>query len=97
MLISESTHLAMLRVVGAELVRTDDGEFWAVFHNAYQGVSAGDLDVEESRPALTCRTCDVTRLSLRKDSVLHVRGKDWRVLRPEQSDDEAETVLILKE
>jgi hypothetical protein len=29
--------------------------------------------------------------------VLHVRGKDWRVLRPEQSDDEAETVLILKE
>lgn len=87
----------MLRTVGAELVRADDGEFWAVFHNAYQGVAVGDLDVEESRPALTCRTCDVTRLALRKDSPLHVRGKDWRVVRPEQSDDGAETVLILRE
>ncbi len=97
MLISEQTHLVMLRAAGAKLVRTDAGEFWAVHHEAYQGVTLGDLDVEEARPALTCRSLDVVRLGLRKDSIVTVNGRDLRIMRPERSEDGDETVLILRE
>lgn len=85
--------LAYIQAFG-EPVRCDAGTFCAIFDNGFLGVPAGDMEVEESGPRLTCRTCDVE--TIRKDAALDVGGKTYRVQRKE-SDGTGMTVIILRE
>jgi hypothetical protein len=93
---TDADRLELIQALGGQIVRADSGTMCAVFDNAYSGVSLGDLDVEDTGPRLTCRSSDVARLSLRKDSLITVGEKDWRVARPEP-DGTGMTILILRE
>lgn len=92
---TSADRLAYVQAFG-EPVRCESGTFIAIFDNAYLGVSAGDLDVEESGPRLACVTADVMRLAIRKETVLTVSDMDWRVVRIEH-DGTGMSVIFLRE
>jgi len=91
---TESDRLEMIKSLGGLCVRHVGGEFLAIFDNAYSGLSAADLEVEERGPRLTCRTSDV--IALRKDDALEVCNATYRLARAEP-DGTGMTVLVLRE
>lgn len=90
-LISEATHLRMLKSSGAELITHATGEFWAIFKVDFEAVS-GEVEVEQRVPTLFARTSDAEGLP--KAAILTRAGKQYRVVRHEP-DEDGETRLIL--
>jgi hypothetical protein len=87
---SDSLKLLELKALGSVCVSAETGSFEAIFDADYINVEG----VNEQGPALTCRSCDVDRLSIRNGTVLEVNGKDYRVRTPEP-DGTGMTVLRL--
>lgn len=80
---------------GGVTVTTSQGAFSAIFDNEYVPQTLGALEVESRGPALTCRTSDVERLGLQKDTELTVRGETYRV-RKHEPDGTGLSVLLLR-
>jgi len=92
--IPSSTDLQILRACGAIRFETDSGPLWAIFDDAFMA----DIDdhIEGTGPRLSaCRSCDIERLGIRKDSVLILGDRSYRVDRVEP-DGTGISVVILK-
>ena len=81
MLETDADRLESIKALGGQLVRSQSGEFWAIFENEYRAITVGDLEVESRGPALTCRTSDIQ--SLAKDEAFRVSDADYRLRRRE--------------
>jgi hypothetical protein len=89
---SDAGRLAMIKGLGGQLVRHEQGEFWAIFDNEYLALLDGA--VESRGPALIAvRTSDVHELL--KDSWLQVGDESYRV-KQQQPDGTGMSVVLLK-
>lgn len=88
---SDTDRLQLLLAVGGAQIVTPAGAFVGVFDNAY----ADALEVEGTRPALTCRASDVSRLSLKKGVRVDVEAASYRIRRIEP-DGTGMSVLVLE-
>lgn len=70
----------MLQAVGGIIIDSPRGEFVGVFGADYLGVGDGDTEVESSALIVTCRSSDVTRLSLQKGDGLRADGQDYVIV-----------------
>lgn len=82
---------AMMADFGVDVRLSNRGTFTAIFERQYAGI--GDVAVESTSPALTCRTSDVESLS-RGDTVT-VEGSEFTI-RSIQPDGMGVTILILE-
>lgn len=90
---TDADRLGYLEAFGV-CIDTDRGRLWAIFDDAY--VSDLDDDIDGTGPRLSaCRSCDIERLSIRKDSVITVGDRSYRVDRVEP-DGTGMSVVILK-
>jgi hypothetical protein len=92
MLESDADRLASIKWLGGQLVSHAQGEFWALFDNDFQQ-ALGDGMVESRGPALTARLVDVEQL--RKDTVLNVAGKTFKLKKAEPEESTGFSVLLL--
>jgi hypothetical protein len=79
MLESDADRLASIKGLGGQLVRTEGGEFWAIFDDDFKEMADGL--VESRGPALTLRLIEAA--PLRKGASLDVAGTMYKVLRVE--------------
>jgi len=85
----------MLKACGAVEFSTERGSLWAVFDEEFQ-LNLVSPEVEGTAPALTCRSCDVDELQIRKDTLIEREGFKRKVMRI-VTDGAGETVLLLKQ
>lgn len=91
---SDADKLASIMALGGQRVQTDAGHFFALYRNDFieQGT---DISIESVAPALECRSCDVSRVDLKKDSSLQVNAEPYRVKRFEPGED-GWMIVVLK-
>lgn len=77
---TDADRLASIKGLGGQLVRHDDGEFWAIFDNNYQA-ALDDGSMDSLGPALTCRTSDVA--NLRRAAAFDIAGTAYKLSRVE--------------
>lgn len=73
---TDADRLAMIKALGGLDCKIRGGCFWGIFDNA----SADALTlVESTDPVITCRSSDVTHLSMVKDDTIDICGDLWRI------------------
>lgn len=85
MLESDADRLASIKGLGGQLVRSGEGEFWAIFDEEYSP-ALQDGSIDSTFPALTCRSSDLTLLGIRRGAEIKVLEGDFKVLRQEKGD-----------
>lgn len=75
---SNGLQLTRLKALGSKCVRVRGQSFEAIFDNSFSMVP-GEVDVESRQPMLTCRTCDVERLQIRKGDLIEGLEKAYQV------------------
>jgi hypothetical protein len=80
---NEADRLAIIQSLGGQLLRIDGGTFWAIFDHEYIDVGSDEPRIESTQPVLTCRTSDVGRLLINKDTLLEIEAGDYQVRRHE--------------
>lgn len=91
MLESEADRLEMIQSDG-RLLSVAGGKFWAIFDNEYIEVVDG---IETRQPQLTCRTSDVARLDLGKETEVSIGDRQYRIRRHEP-DGTGMSILLLR-
>lgn len=91
---SDADRLDMIQAVGGLCVKANQGEFFAIFDNEFIEVE-GEPGVEGRQPTLTCRSTDLERLEVQKNSNLTVGPDNYRVQRAEP-DGTGMTKLVLR-
>lgn len=87
---TDADRLAMIKSLGGQLIRHNEGEFWAIFDREFVLLVEG---VESRQPVLTARTSDVAALP--KEVVLDVCSAEYRIKRHEP-DGTGMSLVILK-
>jgi hypothetical protein len=78
MMESDADRLSSIQALGGVCVRSSGGEFWAIFDHDFSLIDVG-TGVESQTPVLTCRSCDVSKLS--KEEVVRFDSRAYRVKR----------------
>ena len=92
MLEKESDRLEMIQSLDGQLLPVAAGTLWAIFDNEYLEVVDG---IETRQPQLQCRTSDVERLELGKDTEVQIVGRQYRIRR-HKPDGTGMSVLLLR-
>jgi hypothetical protein len=83
----------MLKANGALLFQAEKGNLWAIFDEAFVMAFASP-EIEGTAPALTCRSLDVERLQIGKDTLI-VRDSFKRKVLRAIPDGAGQTILML--
>ena len=83
---TDADRLASIKGLGGQIVRAQNGSFWAIFDNDFQP-ALSDGSIESNGPALSaCLTSDITTLRIKKGDVIDVENVAYTVRRVETGD-----------